>query len=302
MPLTLDALTVLDAIHRRGSFAAAAEELHRVPSAVSYTMQKLEQDLDTAVFDRSGHRSVLTAAGSALLEEGRQLLDAAHALECHVKHIATGWEVELRIAVDALIPLTAIFPLVDAFYAAHAGTRLQLRREVLAGTWDALVSRRADLVIGASGDTPAGGVYTTLVLGERDMVFAVAPEHPLADAAEPLEHHDILKHRAVAVADSSRHLPPRSTGLLGGQDVFTVPDMESKIEAQCQGLGVGYVPRHWITPVVAKGRLQIKQVKPPLESAPLLAAWRDDHQGRALQWFVDKLSEPDIQTRLLRPA
>ena len=44
-PLSLDALQVLDAIERQGSFAAAAEALHRVPSAVTYAVQKLEQDL-----------------------------------------------------------------------------------------------------------------------------------------------------------------------------------------------------------------------------------------------------------------
>lgn len=43
--LTLEALRVMDAIDRRGSFAAAADELGRVPSALSYTMQKLEEEL-----------------------------------------------------------------------------------------------------------------------------------------------------------------------------------------------------------------------------------------------------------------
>ena len=43
--LTLEALRVMDAIDRRGSFAAAADELGRVPSALSYTMQ-CESDND----------------------------------------------------------------------------------------------------------------------------------------------------------------------------------------------------------------------------------------------------------------
>jgi hypothetical protein len=47
MRLSLDALLVLDAIDRRGSFAAAAHELHRVPSAITYTVQKLEQNSST---------------------------------------------------------------------------------------------------------------------------------------------------------------------------------------------------------------------------------------------------------------
>lgn len=49
--LTLEALRVMDAIDRRGSFAAAADELGRVPSALSYTMQKLEEELDVVLFD-----------------------------------------------------------------------------------------------------------------------------------------------------------------------------------------------------------------------------------------------------------
>src|ERR671930_119368 len=99
MRLSLDALAVLDAIDRRGSFAAAAEELHRVPSALSYTVQKLEEDLDLVVFDRSGHRAQLTEAGRALLEEGRRLLDQARGVEARVKKIASGWEPELILAV-----------------------------------------------------------------------------------------------------------------------------------------------------------------------------------------------------------
>ncbi len=71
MRISLDALLVLDSIARNGSFAAAGEELHRVPSAITYTIQKLEQDLEVKLFDRSGHRARLTEAGEALLREGR---------------------------------------------------------------------------------------------------------------------------------------------------------------------------------------------------------------------------------------
>ncbi len=100
MRLSLDALLVLDSIARNGSFAAAAEELHRVPSAITYSIQKLEQDLAICLFDRSGHRAKLTAIGQALLEEGRQLLACASQLEQKMHSLASGWEPELRIAVS----------------------------------------------------------------------------------------------------------------------------------------------------------------------------------------------------------
>lgn len=48
-PITLEALHILDAIERRGSFAAAANELDRAPSSLSYQIQKLEQELDIMI-------------------------------------------------------------------------------------------------------------------------------------------------------------------------------------------------------------------------------------------------------------
>src|SRR6185369_904555 len=104
MRITLEALTVVDAIDRRGSFAAAAAELHRVPSALTYQVHKLESDLDVRIFDRRGHRAALTPAGRELLLAGRVLLERAGELERRVRRVATGWEPELRLAVDVLVP------------------------------------------------------------------------------------------------------------------------------------------------------------------------------------------------------
>jgi DNA-binding transcriptional LysR family regulator len=299
MSLTLDALTVLDAIARKGSFAAAAEELYRVPSAISYTVQKLEQDLGVTIFDRTGHRALLTPAGKSLLDEGRHLLRAAHDLESHVKRIATGWEAELNIAVGTLISLTTILHLVKDFYDENSGTRIQLSKEVLGGTWDALSTRRADLIIGATGEGPAGGDYSIRSLGEIEMVFAVAADHPLAEVEEPINSSEILKYRAVAIADTSRQLPPRSAGLLIGQDVLTVPDMQSKVKAQVQGLGIGYIPRHIIQNEIEAGKLIPRTVENMTSKIEVFIAWRSDHKGKALKWFIEKLKASEIQNRLL---
>ncbi len=300
MRLSLDALLVIDAIDRKGSFAAAAHELHRVPSAVTYTVQKLEEDLDVLLFDRRGHRAKLTVAGHELLTEGRHLLRAASELEARIKRVATGWEAELRIAYDGIIPAAAMLRLAQDFYQQTADTRLRFSNEVLGGCWDALVSGRADLAIGASGDGPSGGGYQTRPLGEIDWVFAVAPSHPLAGAAEPLLRTDIVNHRAIAVADSSRNLPPRTTGLLSGQDTLTIADAGIKLQAQAMGLGVGYLPQCLAEAAVARGELVIKETEEPKVSQMLFLAWRTAHRGKALKWFVDQVFVPGWLDRALR--
>lgn len=287
--LTLDALAVLDTIDRRGGFAAAAEELHRVPSALTYTVQKLEDDLGVQVFDRSGHRAKLTEAGSELLREGRHLLRIAADLESRVKRVATGWESELVIAVDGMIDINALYPLVGQFYANDCGTRLKLLSETLGGTWDALASGRADLVIGAPGDAPAGGGFGSLALGTVGFAFVVAPGHALAALPEPLAASDILAHRAVAVADTARNLPARTTGLLSGQDAFTVPTMRAKLDAHRAGLGVGYLPEDLARNEAAAGRLLIRSVAEPKPEGTLFAAWRSANRGRALAWWLGEL-------------
>lgn len=134
--LTLEALRVMDAIDRRGSFAAAADELGRVPSALSYTMQKLEEELDVVLFDRSGHRTKFTNVGRMLLERGRVLLEAADKLTTDAEALARGWETHLTIVTEALVPTPAFFPLIDKL-AAKANTQLAIITEVLAGAWAA---------------------------------------------------------------------------------------------------------------------------------------------------------------------
>ena len=300
MKLTLDALQVMDAIERLGSFAAAAAELHRVPSALTYSVRKLEQDLDVVLFDRSGHRARLTSAGQELMQQGRHLLRAAGELECRVKRVATGWEMELRIVLDIMIPAVQLFPLIAEFYAEESGTRIRLAHEVLAGTWDALVSGRAELALGVSGEVPAGGGYAIRMLGYKDFVFAVAPKHPLAALPEPLKYEQILAHRAVAIGDSSRNLPPRSVGLLTGQDVLTVPDLGAKVAAQVAGLGCGYLPAHAAAPLVKAKRLVVKQVEEIKPAGNLYYAWRSREKGKALRWFLKRLEDRDVRASLLR--
>ena len=299
MRLSLDSLTVLDAIERYRSFAAAAEALHRVPSAITYAVQKLEEDLDVLIFDRSGHRAQLTEAGRELLKEGRRLLLAAAEIEARTKRVATGYEVELRIAVDDLVPMERLFPLLEDFYRTACGTRLKLLTEVYGGTWDALVTGRADLVIGAPAEGPVGGGYNTEPLGIVQWGFMVAPGHPLATAPEPIPSDVVVRHRSVAAADSSRNLPPRTTGLLSGQDALTVPEIRSKISFQCAGLGVGYLPLHLTRELLQAGKLLLKQVEEPRHGTTLYLAWRHQHRGQALNWFIERLREPALRESLL---
>src|SRR5260370_24296285 len=85
MNLSFEVLQALDAIDRTGTFASAAETLHKVPSSLTYLVQKLELDLGVKLFDRTGRRATLTHAGRVVVEAGRPLLVASEDLRCQAK-------------------------------------------------------------------------------------------------------------------------------------------------------------------------------------------------------------------------
>lgn len=299
MNLSLDALRVVDAIDRRGTFSAAARELGQVPSTISYTVSRLEDALGVPVFDRHGPRVALTDAGRVLLDDGRQLLQAARALERRVQHAATGWEAELVIAMDSMFSPVSLAADVAAFYLESEGTRLRFSQDSLTGVWEALLDGRVDLVVGAAGDGPAGGTCGVQRIGAVGFVFAVAPGHPLASMEEPLGRADIQPHRAISVADSARKLVPRSVGLLPGQEVLTVADMDQKLAFQLAGLGVGFLPEPLARPWIEQGRLLEKEVETPRAEEVFHLAWRKGENGAALKWWRKRLGASDLLARLL---
>ncbi|MFJ9450723.1 MULTISPECIES: LysR substrate-binding domain-containing protein [unclassified Herbaspirillum] len=297
--ISLDALLILDAIDRRGSFSAAGLELHRVPSTISYTVSKLEQDLGVQVFDRQGPKVVLTRAGEELLKEGRYLLKAAEDLEHRVRRVASGWETEFTIGLDSLYSAASLESDIVAFYQVADRTRLRIARESLAGTWEALLDRRVDLLIAAPGEGPAGGGYVAEQIGTVKFVFVVAPHHPLAKMDKVLSKADLHPYRAISVADSARKMPPRTVGLLFGQDTLTVPDMRSKYALQLAGVGFGFLPEPCVQKSIASGALIAKEVEQPRAEETFSLAWRVGEDGAALTWWLKRMRETGVLNRML---
>ncbi|MGE5088346.1 MAG: LysR substrate-binding domain-containing protein [Candidatus Levyibacteriota bacterium] len=300
--LTPDALAMLQAIARAGSFAAAARASNMVPSALTYRVRQLEDALDVLLFDRSSRQARLTEAGAELLREGTRLLADVDAIANRVKRVATGWEPQFTVAVDSIINAATVMELCDAFFALEPPTRLRLRAETLSGTLAALTSGQADLAIGVVIPTGTAAGLHREPLGSLRFAFAVAPHHPLAQAREPLADEVIRQHRAVAVADSIQHGGGVSIGLLAGQDVFTVSGMPAKVDAQIRGLGAGFLPTCLAQPYIDSGRLVVKRVERPEHQIQVGYAWRKGSPTdtrRALQWWLARLQSPVTRAALL---
>ena len=298
--LTPEALGMVDAIARSGSFAAAARELGKVPSALTYSVRQLEDALDVLLFDRSSRQAKLTAAGEELLEHGRRVLGEVDALANRVQRVATGWEASLTIAADGVVSRLTLFELVESFYAERgigASTQLRLRTEVLTGVWEALVTGHADLAIGLTGDTGAHVGIEVRPLGEVPFVFAVAPHHPLAHGPNrwPTKRSSATARLRWPIRRNAWPRPP--TTCSAGKTCSPSTSMQAKIEAQVRCLGCGFIPEPLARTHIRNGVLVVRRVQRGDPNVRMSYAWRADAvgqphkapQGLALQWWLRQL-------------
>lgn len=287
-PITLEALHILDAIDRRGSFAAAANELDRAPSSLSYQIQKLEQDLDIIIFDRSGHKAHFTEAGKLILERGRAILQASEKLVNDATLLANGWELDITVAFDGIIPIANFFPMVDAL-SNVSSTRIRLQEEILAGSWESLNTGRSDLLVCPALDTLPQDVKAEKI-GKLSMVWVAAADHYVHKRSGVFDDAAREKYRVIAIADTAREQPALSINVMQKQPRLTVTNFSAKVEALLSGLGIGTLPTQVAQPLVESG--QLKYID-GAESKPIdiILAWRRNTMGEAKSWCVQYLKK-----------
>ena len=282
-PVSLEALLVLDAIEYRGSYAAAAEQLNKVPSALSYVVQKLEDQLNVTIFVRQGRRAVLTPAGKHLLIEGRKVLLAINALSEQTQTIANGWEPKIRIACDSIMDIKQVFTGIQCFLIDNENIQIDVKEEVMNGTWEALIEDRVDLVIGAPAPVPSQKGIHAIKMKELDSVLVVSKSHHLSKVKSPIQTSELSKYRSVVVHDSAKNEIPWSINIIEGSQHFYVSTIAHKLEAIMSGIGIGYLPTHIVQKYIISGELTEIVLKDKKLPQDLFMAWKITNKGKGLR-------------------
>jgi DNA-binding transcriptional LysR family regulator len=290
-PITIEVLETLDAIDRRGSYAKASEELNKATSAVSYAVQKLEEQLDVALFQRQGRRSVLTPAGQLILQEGRKILLATSRLANSAKEVATGWEPKIRVAMESTLNSPVLFKVLADFLKVHETIEVDLSESVLNGGWEALDQDRIELIVGVPGPVPLQKGFRAIPIGDSDLIPVIATSHTQASLAQDAEAlTEILpKLRRIITHDTSKFEISRSEGLSSAGQTFYVQNIDQKLEAILAGIGIGHMPRTRIQRYLDSGEL--KELKlANISNHEYFMAWKISNKGKGLQALTQLLA------------
>jgi DNA-binding transcriptional LysR family regulator len=294
-PISIEVLETLDAIERRGSFAKAAEELNKATSAISYAVQKLEEQLDIALFQRLGRRSVLTPAGRLILAEGRDILQTTRRLADKAKEVATGWEPRISIGLESLYSFPDFFNVINDFLQAFPTVEIDISECVLNGGWEALEQGRVDLLVGSPGPVPSQKGYRSVAMGRVELVPVIAAKHALASHALAKKHDKkqnidtvMGQLRRIVIHDTSFNGIARSEGLSSDGQMLYVQNMDQKIHAILAGIGIGNLPKHRVQGYLDKGVLLPLDIKQQ-DNAESFLAWKINNKGKGLRALTEML-------------
>jgi len=286
-------LLVIDTVARCGSFSSAADELHKVPSAISYSVKLIEDKLGVLLFTRLHRKVQLTPSGEYFVEQARLLLKQMEEVKIQTQRVANGWQSSVSIALDNVVREASVNQLVADFYQQFPDVELLLTMEVFNGVWDALVDERADIAIGATAAVPIAGGVGYRTMGELSWDFVVSATHPLAAYNTPLCDSELVSFPSICLEDSARTLPKRTTWLLNNQRRLVVPNWHSAEQIFIAGLGIGWMPTHRATPLIKQGLLVKKEVINRIENSPCCLAWRDGVLPPAVKWLLNYLGDSE---------
>lgn len=291
---SFDQLRVLLAVVEEGSFSGAARRLNRAQSAITYAIQRLEEQLGVALFDRAGYRPTLTEAGQTLLPRARLIADEMQALCNHAEGVNAGVEPELRLVVDAMFPMCALVDALRDFSGRFPSAPPRIFVETLGSATELVLNETCaiGLLLGFNSDFES---LQRQKLMEIDMIPVAAPNHPLGLLGRPARKEDLREHVQIVLSDRS--------GLSGSRDhnVFSprtwrLADLGAKHAMLKAGLGWGSLPAHLVEEDLAAGRLRridILAEDGAIEAVtlPLCSAYRRDRPpGPAGRWLLGHLA------------
>jgi LysR family transcriptional regulator, benzoate and cis,cis-muconate-responsive activator of ben and cat genes len=227
------------------NYGRAARRLHVVQSAVTRTIQDLEEDVGALLFRRSKRRVELTAAGEALVQRAREILGAADraALEC--RRVAEGKSGRLRVAVSGLSGVGLLPEALRAFHRRSPDVEVEIVRQSSAAQLAELREGRIDLAL-TNVPLEDDEILIEQLVAER--LCAILPEdHELA-RAKTIHADRILREVSVILSRSSEPEVHRAFSALARRHgapkprIIEVDDVGLMLPLVAAGLAISQLP------------------------------------------------------------
>jgi DNA-binding transcriptional LysR family regulator len=283
----LEQLRLFVRVAEQRSFSAVARAQRKAQSAVSSAIALLEADLGVTLFERSsGRQPRLTEAGTALLEDARELLRQCERLDGRALALMRGQEAQLRVAQDEAMPYQPVIDSLDELARQFPLLEVQLASGAQGDVARKLVERRADLGLLFHHERMPPSLERR-ALGRVEMVTVCAVNHPLAQLTR-VNRQQLARHRQLLIA-------PQESGYPGGEpispQIWRADSFYAMAELLMRGLGWAWLPRHVVQyPTYHAQMVELCSEWTPPALVVELVWRRDEPLGPAAQWLAERFA------------
>ncbi|MNK87179.1 HTH-type transcriptional regulator GltR [compost metagenome] len=275
--ITFKQLEAIYWVVQLGGFAQAAKRLHTTQSAVSKRIQELEALFETPLFDRTLRAARLTEKGEEMFLLAKRLLDQRDAA---VEQFQRPEVVErhVRIGVTELTAMTWLPRLISAIQAAYPRVIIEPHVDTSAILRDKLMADQVDLMV--VPDVFEDQRFISKHVGQVVNSWMCKPG---VVSRRRIRVEDLLKYRLLTQDERS------GTGLLYNRwfrSIGVQPEnkvlsnsLVALIGLTISGMGISYLPKKFLEPMVESGALEVLTVSPALPPAAYAAIFRSDQRS-----------------------
>ncbi|MEU0717007.1 LysR family transcriptional regulator [Streptomyces lavendulocolor] len=272
-PLDLTLLRTFLAVHRSGSFTAAARLVGLSQPTVTAQVRALERRLGRELFARLPRGVAPTAEADALAARVAEPLDA---LEAVTGRSSAGDTEPVRLAGPAELLCVRVLPALAA-PVAERGVVLRVATGLTDELLEGLRAGHHDLVIATY--RPRGRALVATPLMDEEFVLVAAPAWAERIGAGRVAAEGAAALRGVPLVAYAEDLPITRRywrhvfgTRLTGRAAVTVPDLRGVLAAVAAGAGIGVLPRYLCLEELAAGTLVplLSPEDPPINTAYLV--------------------------------
>ena len=286
--MDFDQLETFLEVARHTSFSRAAEKRFRTQPAISAQIRALEEEVGARLFDRSGGRVALTAAGKVFQRYAEEALESRRATLAAVGEMERIPRGELVVGANEATCLHILPEVFAEFKKQYASVAVSIHRSERARIMEAIIDNSVDFGVVS---LPVSDNRLTVVPIHRDELVVIAPpRHPLA------------KLKAAAMADVVKYpllLPKAGRTRDAIENLFHARQLKPNVSMELDSsellkrfvaadVGVGFIARsNVVEDVRAKVLAAVPLADAQIKRDLALVFRKDKALSRAALAFID---------------
>ena len=253
--MTLEQLKLLRAVAEAGSLSKASDQLFKTQSAISQGIKQLESQLDVQLFARDSYRLTLTSAGLLVDSHAKNMLSEATEITQLSKHLSSGNEAIITLAIEAAYDLNRIIPILEKTQSEFPRTQIILKVEYLSGAFEAVQNRNAEIAISPMHQLSLESTEIEASYLHRGYLINVAAPRLLLRHPNLHKAKELKGEYQIVVQDSGVSSKGINYSVQSGQRCWYANDFSTKKTLIKSGMGWGRLPENIIEKELSLGSL-----------------------------------------------